>query len=91
MDVLLQVIKLMERVELTFTKHFSNSNRRKAMDTLRPKAKKERHRISFSIGKSLNKSNLNFQGQFSVITFVTESVLWELFQAYLLVAHWLSF
>jgi hypothetical protein len=61
------------------------------MDTLRPKAKKERHRISFSIGKSLNKSNLNFQGQFSVITFVTESVLWELFQAYLLVAHWLSF
>ncbi|KAJ6864250.1 phosphate transporter PHO1 [Populus alba x Populus x berolinensis] len=44
------VIKLMERVELTFTKHFSNSNRRKAMDTLRPKAKKERHRISFSIG-----------------------------------------
>ncbi|KAJ6304287.1 hypothetical protein OIU77_018035 [Salix suchowensis] len=44
------VIKLMERVELTFIKHFSNSNRRKAMDTLRPKAKKERHRISFSIG-----------------------------------------
>uniref|UniRef100_A0A6N2NIM7 SPX domain-containing protein n=1 Tax=Salix viminalis TaxID=40686 RepID=A0A6N2NIM7_SALVM len=45
-----KVIKLMERVELTFIKHFSNSNRRKAMDTLRPKAKKERHRISFSIG-----------------------------------------
>ncbi|CAK7340299.1 unnamed protein product [Dovyalis caffra] len=45
-----QVTKLIERVELTFTKHFSDSNRSKAMDTLRPQSKKERHGISFSMG-----------------------------------------
>lgn len=41
----------MERVEDTFIKHFSNSNRRKGMNNLRPKTKKERHRISFSLGE----------------------------------------
>ncbi|XWS10668.1 hypothetical protein CRYUN_Cryun38cG0017000 [Craigia yunnanensis] len=45
-----EVIKLMERVEATFIKHFSNSNRSKGMNKLRPKSKKERHRISFSTG-----------------------------------------
>ncbi|KAH9675256.1 phosphate transporter PHO1 [Citrus sinensis] len=46
-----EVTKLMERVEDTFIKHFSNSNRRKGMNNLRPKTKKERHRISFSLGE----------------------------------------
>jgi hypothetical protein len=41
----------MERVEATFIKHFSNGNHRKGMNTLRPKPKKERHRITFSMGK----------------------------------------
>ena len=41
----------MERVEATFIKHFSNSNRSKGMSILRPHAKKERHRITFSLGK----------------------------------------
>ncbi|KAL5767859.1 hypothetical protein ACOSQ2_014642 [Xanthoceras sorbifolium] len=45
-----ELTKLMWRVEDTFIKHFSNSNRRKGMNMLRPKAKKERHRISFSTG-----------------------------------------
>ncbi|CAA3021115.1 phosphate transporter PHO1 homolog 3-like [Olea europaea subsp. europaea] len=45
-----EVIKVMERVEATFIKHFSNSNRRKGMRILRPKVKKERHRITFSMG-----------------------------------------
>ncbi|CAI9785254.1 unnamed protein product [Fraxinus pennsylvanica] len=45
-----EVSKLMERVEATFIKHFSNSNRRKGMGILRPKAKKERHRVTFSTG-----------------------------------------
>ncbi|KAJ7943423.1 Phosphate transporter PHO1-like protein [Quillaja saponaria] len=45
-----EVIKLMERVEATFIKHFSNSNRSKGMRVLRPKAKRERHRITFSTG-----------------------------------------
>ncbi|KAF9674415.1 hypothetical protein SADUNF_Sadunf10G0124900 [Salix dunnii] len=44
------VTKLMERVEATFIKHFSNSNRTKGMRVLRPKAKKERHRITFYMG-----------------------------------------
>ncbi|KAK7400896.1 hypothetical protein VNO78_12205 [Psophocarpus tetragonolobus] len=45
-----EVTKLMERVEKTFTKHFYNSNRNKAMSILRPKAKRERHRVTFSMG-----------------------------------------
>ncbi|XP_034690475.1 phosphate transporter PHO1 homolog 3-like [Vitis riparia] len=45
-----KVSKLMERVEATFVKHFSNSNRSKGMNILRPKAKKERHRVTFSLG-----------------------------------------
>ncbi|KAI3467310.1 hypothetical protein Pfo_023973 [Paulownia fortunei] len=45
-----KVSKLMERVEVTFIKHFSNSNRSKGMNILRPKKKKERHRVTFSMG-----------------------------------------
>ncbi|KAF7123280.1 hypothetical protein RHSIM_Rhsim12G0132600 [Rhododendron simsii] len=44
------VTKLMDRVEATFIKHFSNSNRRKGMSILRPRVKKERHRVTFSLG-----------------------------------------
>ena len=42
----------MERVEAVFIKHFANSNRRKAMNVLRPKVKKQRHGITFSTGKT---------------------------------------
>ncbi|TXG56550.1 hypothetical protein EZV62_017863 [Acer yangbiense] len=45
-----EVTKLMDRVEVTFVKHFSNANRTKGLNVLRPKAKRERHRISFSTG-----------------------------------------
>ncbi|KAF6148143.1 hypothetical protein GIB67_011918 [Kingdonia uniflora] len=45
-----EVTRLIERVEATFIKHFSNANRRKGMSTLRPKAKQERHRITFFFG-----------------------------------------
>ena len=45
-----QVNKLMERVEATFIKHFTNGNRTKGMNILRPKAKRERHRVTFSTG-----------------------------------------
>ncbi|KAJ6987589.1 phosphate transporter PHO1 [Populus alba x Populus x berolinensis] len=45
-----EVTKLMERVEATFIKHFSNSNRSKGMRVLRTKAKKERHRTTFYMG-----------------------------------------
>ncbi|XWS69679.1 hypothetical protein CRYUN_Cryun04dG0199500 [Craigia yunnanensis] len=45
-----EVTKLMERVETTFIKHFSNANRSKGMNILRPNAKRERHRITFSTG-----------------------------------------
>ncbi|KAG7032233.1 Phosphate transporter PHO1-like 3, partial [Cucurbita argyrosperma subsp. argyrosperma] len=45
-----EVSKLMERVEAAFIKHFCNANRTKGMNILRPKAKKERHRITFSVG-----------------------------------------
>ncbi|KFK43649.1 hypothetical protein AALP_AA1G154500, partial [Arabis alpina] len=47
-----EVMRLMERVEATFIKHFSNANRAKGMNILRPKAKRERHRITFSTGFS---------------------------------------
>ncbi|CAH8387602.1 unnamed protein product [Eruca vesicaria subsp. sativa] len=45
-----EVNRLMERVESTFIKHFSNGNRTKGMNILRPKAKRERHRVTFSTG-----------------------------------------
>ncbi|XP_022946078.1 phosphate transporter PHO1 homolog 3-like [Cucurbita moschata] len=44
------VAKLMERAENTFIKHFCNSNRSKAMNILRPKAKREKHWTTFSMG-----------------------------------------
>ncbi|XP_051122453.1 phosphate transporter PHO1 homolog 3-like [Andrographis paniculata] len=44
------VSKLMERVEVTFIKHFANSNRRKGMSVLRPKKKIEKHKVTFSMG-----------------------------------------
>ncbi|XP_042488553.1 phosphate transporter PHO1 homolog 3-like isoform X2 [Macadamia integrifolia] len=45
-----EVSRLMERVEAAFIKHFSNGNRRKGMNTLRPKAIKGKHRVSFFWG-----------------------------------------
>ncbi|KAF8050986.1 hypothetical protein N665_1835s0001 [Sinapis alba] len=47
-----EVVRLMERVEATFIKHFANANRTKGMNILRPKAKRERHRLTFSTGFS---------------------------------------
>ncbi|KAL2344580.1 hypothetical protein Fmac_005865 [Flemingia macrophylla] len=47
-----EVTKLMERVEKVFVKHFSNSNRNKGMSILRPKPKRERHRVTFFMGFS---------------------------------------
>ncbi|XP_047317806.1 phosphate transporter PHO1 homolog 9-like [Impatiens glandulifera] len=45
-----EVSRLIERVEATYIKHFSNGNRRKGMKTLRPQAKREKHRITFFMG-----------------------------------------
>ncbi|KAK8655829.1 hypothetical protein V6N13_108395 [Hibiscus sabdariffa] len=45
-----EITRLIERVETTFIKHFSNANRSKGMSLLRPKAKRERHRTTFSTG-----------------------------------------
>ena len=55
-----QITKLMERVETTFIKHFSNSNRIKGMKILRPKAMRERHRTTFSTGTIFYWDELNF-------------------------------
>lgn len=43
---------MMERVEVAFIKHFSNANRSKGMNILRPKKKRDKHRITFSMGKT---------------------------------------
>ncbi|KAG2714241.1 hypothetical protein I3760_03G017600 [Carya illinoinensis] len=45
-----EVSKLMERVEVTFTERFANGNHRKGLRILRPKTKREKHRITFSAG-----------------------------------------
>ncbi|XP_006338427.1 phosphate transporter PHO1 homolog 3-like [Solanum tuberosum] len=45
-----EVNKLIERVEVTFVKHFVNGNRRKGMKHLRPQAKRETHRVTFFMG-----------------------------------------
>ncbi|KAG6651094.1 hypothetical protein CIPAW_06G087800 [Carya illinoinensis] len=45
-----EVTSLLERVEAIFIKNFSNSNRRKGMESLRPKAKREKHSVTFLSG-----------------------------------------
>ncbi|CAA0828401.1 Phosphate transporter PHO1 homolog 9 [Striga hermonthica] len=45
-----EVNKLIERLESTFIKHFSNGNRRKGIKSLKPGHKKERHRVTFFLG-----------------------------------------
>ncbi|XP_048136016.1 phosphate transporter PHO1 homolog 10-like isoform X2 [Rhodamnia argentea] len=45
-----EVSSLLERVEVTFVEHFSDSNRREGMKSLRPKLKKERHKVTFFSG-----------------------------------------
>ena len=43
----------MERVEASFIKHFANANRRHGMRDLRPRAKRDKHRVTFFVGKML--------------------------------------
>ncbi|KAI6700536.1 hypothetical protein NL676_014860 [Syzygium grande] len=45
-----EVSRLMERVEAAYIKHFAYGNCRKGMRTLRPTAKREKHRITFFLG-----------------------------------------
>ncbi|XP_076925206.1 phosphate transporter PHO1 homolog 9-like [Bidens hawaiensis] len=45
-----EVVKLIERVESAFITHFANANRRQGMSDLRPKAKRDKHRITFLVG-----------------------------------------
>ncbi|KAL0792609.1 hypothetical protein Bca101_063986 [Brassica carinata] len=45
-----KVSRLMSRVEATFIKHFANGNHRDGMKCLRPKAKREKHRITYFLG-----------------------------------------
>ncbi|ESQ32597.1 hypothetical protein EUTSA_v10005314mg [Eutrema salsugineum] len=45
-----EVSRLMPRVEATFIKHFANGNHREGMKCLRPKAKREKHRITYFLG-----------------------------------------
>ncbi|XP_054810058.1 phosphate transporter PHO1 homolog 3-like [Prosopis cineraria] len=45
-----EVTRLIERVEKTFIKHFSNSNRNNGLNLLQPKPKRARHGITFSVG-----------------------------------------
>ncbi|XP_013593906.1 PREDICTED: phosphate transporter PHO1 homolog 2-like isoform X3 [Brassica oleracea var. oleracea] len=47
-----ELMKLIQRVEATFIKHFANGNRRKGMKILRPLMKRERHRLTFFTGFS---------------------------------------
>ncbi|KAL5722914.1 hypothetical protein ACHQM5_006374 [Ranunculus cassubicifolius] len=57
-----EVLRMMERVQATFIKHFSNSNRRRGMKILRFKEKKELHGTTFSLGRLYaNKKLLVFQ------------------------------
>lgn len=40
----------MDRVEVSFIKHFANSNRKKGLNALKPKTKKQKHGVSASLG-----------------------------------------
>ncbi|XP_074309705.1 phosphate transporter PHO1 homolog 10-like [Silene latifolia] len=45
-----EVTKLMENVEHLFVKHFYNANRREGMKPLRPRKRREMHRVTFFSG-----------------------------------------
>ncbi|KAI3910189.1 hypothetical protein MKW92_026725 [Papaver armeniacum] len=45
-----EIATILERVEATFVKHFCDSNRRKGMKSLRPTAKKGKHKTTFLLG-----------------------------------------
>ncbi|XP_026405397.1 phosphate transporter PHO1 homolog 8-like [Papaver somniferum] len=45
-----EITAVLERVETTFVKHFCDSNRRKGMKSLRPTAKKAKHKTTFFLG-----------------------------------------
>ncbi|KAD4887970.1 hypothetical protein E3N88_20043 [Mikania micrantha] len=45
-----EVAKLIDRVEAVFIKHFCNGDRHRGMNTLRPKCKREKHRVTFFVG-----------------------------------------
>ncbi|PKI75492.1 hypothetical protein CRG98_004162 [Punica granatum] len=45
-----EISALMERVEAIFVKYFANSDRKKGIKSLRPKTKKEKHRVTFFSG-----------------------------------------
>ncbi|MFS8011114.1 putative SPX domain-containing protein [Helianthus anomalus] len=45
-----EVVKLMERVESAFITHFANANRSLGMRDLRPRAKKDKHGVTFFVG-----------------------------------------
>ncbi|CAA7051891.1 unnamed protein product [Microthlaspi erraticum] len=45
-----EVSRLMSRVEATFIKHFANGNHREGMKCLRPKARREKHRVTYFLG-----------------------------------------
>ena len=46
----MQVRRIMDRVEISFIKHFANSNRKKGLKALKPKTKKQKHGVSASLG-----------------------------------------
>ncbi|XP_017216268.1 phosphate transporter PHO1 homolog 3 [Daucus carota subsp. sativus] len=45
-----EVRRIMDRVEISFIKHFANSNRKKGLKALKPKTKKQKHGVSASLG-----------------------------------------
>ncbi|KAG2269307.1 hypothetical protein Bca52824_063862 [Brassica carinata] len=49
-----EIRKLMVRVESIFVEYFASSNRSKAMNLLRPKVKKEKHRTTLFVGCSVS-------------------------------------
>ncbi|KAK9672921.1 hypothetical protein RND81_12G135000 [Saponaria officinalis] len=45
-----KVVRLMDEVESLFTKHFADSDRKKAMKFLRPQLQKDSHMVTFFVG-----------------------------------------
>ncbi|KAI7744195.1 hypothetical protein M8C21_020813 [Ambrosia artemisiifolia] len=45
-----EVVKLMERVESAFITHFADANRSQGMSDLRPRARRDKHRVTFFVG-----------------------------------------
>ena len=74
----------MDEVESIFTKHFANSDRKKAMKFLRPHQQKDSHMVTFFVGTILN---FLFEHNFTILNFLFVFTPFIIYVLYIMFQH----